>query len=90
MSSLETYDAFLNKSLNDRDDVSFNFEVDYKKMVKKLELDKIINGSIQYKNRVKKYMKRFLLDHYLKDMIAVGNKKFNRFKRDFKEPVNGI
>jgi len=87
MESLDTYNKFLTNSLNDNDDVAFNFEADYKKMVKKLELDKIIAGSVQYKNRVKKYIKKFILDHYLKDMIKVGTKKVNRFKRTFKEPV---
>ena len=79
--------ALLN--LKDRDNTIFNFEADIKKVFKQLDLKKLIKHDKEYINGVKSFILNMIKKFYLKDIINVGVKKANRFKREYLEPANG-
>ncbi len=78
---------FARLNLIDRDNVVFDFEVDSIKMIKNLNLRKLIKRNKKYMHDVKNFFMQIVLQAYLKDIIKVGNKKVNRYKRFYLEAV---
>ena len=74
-------DDFSRLNLKDRDNVIFNFEADTKKMLKNINLNKLIKKDKKYLKNVKKFIKQIVLQSYLIDIINVGNKKASRYSR---------
>lgn len=74
---------FVLKNLEDRDDVIFDFEADIKKVLKKINVRRFLNKDRKYVKKVKQFIKDIILQRYLVDMIKVGTKKANRFKRTY-------
>lgn len=79
---------FARLNLDDRDNVVFDFEADMKKALKKVNIKKLIKKDKKYLKNVKNFIMNIVLQRYLKDIIKVGNKKVNRYKKFYLEPVN--
>ena len=81
-------EEFAMGNLNDRDDVVFDFEADMKRLMKKVNINKIIKKDKKYLKQVKKFITNIILERYLKDIINVGNKKVKRYTTFYTEPAN--
>jgi hypothetical protein len=77
---------FARLNLQDRDNVVFDFEVDIKRMAKRLDVKRLKRRDRKYIKAVKEFIMGVVLKAYLKDMMLVGIKKTNRYKRFY---VNG-
>ena len=69
-------------SVKDIDNVVFSYEVDIKKIIKKINIRQIINKNPKFIKRLKNIFLQLYLQHYLKDTIKDGHKKTNRYKRN--------
>lgn len=70
---------FARLNLVDRDNVVFDFEADIKRVMKTINLQRLINKDKKYLRQVKLFIRELILQSYLKDMINVGLKKTKRF-----------
>lgn len=82
---LNLADDFLRLGLKDRDDVIFDFEADLKKILRRVEVRKLLKKNKKYIREVKSFMKDFILQTYLIDMMKIGEKKYKRFERFYLE-----
>lgn len=78
---VELSEKFAMANLKDRDNIVFNFEEDFRKMIKKINLKKLIKDDKKYLKKVKEFIYQIILQAYLKDMINAGLRKENRYKR---------
>lgn len=85
---VELSEDFAMKNLDDRDDVIFDFEADMKKVMKKINLNKLVANDKKYLKNVKKLIMDIVLQRYLKDIINVGTKKIDNYKDFYLEPAN--
>lgn len=76
---------FVRLSVDDKDDVDFNFEEDIAKIIKRISVKQLINNNLKYLKNFKKAMIAFYMQSYLVDNIKVGNKKVKRFLRLYGE-----
>jgi hypothetical protein len=84
----ELSDKLAMLNLNDRDDVIFNFEADMKKLVKGIDMRKILRKDKKYIANLKNYINGMVRNIYLKDIINVGKKKTKRFVTSYIEAPN--
>lgn len=85
-SLVELNNKFAMLNLKDRDDVVFNYETDVKKMIRKLNIKRLLKKDKKYLRNVRKIFMAMILQSYLKDMILTGQKKKNRYISYFTEP----
>jgi hypothetical protein len=74
-------DDFARINLNDRDDVVFDFEADMRRVMKQVNIKKLMKKDKKYIKGLKKFIMNIVLQRYLVDIIKVGNKKVSRFNR---------
>jgi len=85
-SLVELNNKFAMLNLKDRDDVVFNYETDVKKMIRKLNIKRLLKKDKKYLRNVRKIFMAMILQSYLKDMILTGQKKKKRYISYFTEP----
>jgi len=71
------------EGLSDRDDIDFSFEDDFKRMSKKISINKILDKDAKYRKRFVNSVMKMYLNNYLGDTIKAGNKQAARFKESF-------
>jgi len=82
----ELLDNYVRLNLKDRDDINFNFEEDLRKFIlKNLNVKKLIAQDKKYMKRVNEMIAAFVAKSYLPDILKIGRKQANRYKRNFTE-----
>lgn len=78
-------EQFIRLNVEDKDDVDFDFEEDIGRVIKQLNVRKLIKNDTKYMRNFRKALTSFYLQSYLLDNINVGEKKINRFLRLYTE-----
>lgn len=81
-------DDFVRLNLKDRDNTVFDFEADVERMIKNINLNKLIANNKKYLKSVRNFIMQIFLKFYLKDVINIGIKKMNRYRKFYLEPAN--
>ncbi len=81
-------EQFVKLGLKDRDNIDFDFEADLIKLIKKLNVARLINNDKEYLKQFTQMIIRMYEKIYLKDVVKAGRQQGNRFVRLFARSKN--
>ncbi|NHZ86534.1 MAG: hypothetical protein GWP19_11760 [Planctomycetia bacterium] len=76
---------FMQKTFKDKDKYFFDFEADFEKIYKQLNVNKLVNNDKAYLKKFTDMIVSMYRQIYLKEVITAGLKQKNRFLKAFTE-----
>ncbi len=84
----ELLEQYVKNGLKDRDNIDFDFEADLIKMIRKLNVTRLVNNDREYLDNFTKSVIGLYRKFYLGDVVFAGKREADRFFRLFTEGAN--
>lgn len=76
-------EVFVRNTFKDRDDYMFDFEADFVRMLKKLNVRRLVNGDRKYLRKFTKAIMEMYRKVYFPETLKAGKRQTDRFVRLF-------